>query len=106
MGSPRDPGDVGGLRPAWDDQGEDRRDDKHADVCPGGERHVAYAAAVGAAERAVPLGQEIVLRANALLAGDAVAESRGLSLALPFLSCDKHCLVHFITMAYLQPTFN
>ena len=43
----------------------------------GDERHVAYAAAVGAAESAVALSQEIVLRSNALLAGDAVAEPRG-----------------------------
>ena len=41
------------------------------------ERPVAYAAAVGAAERAVALSQEIVLRASGLLAGDAVAEPRG-----------------------------
>ena len=27
--------DAGGLHPALDGQGEDRRDDKHADVCPG-----------------------------------------------------------------------
>ena len=43
----------------------------------GDERHVAYAAAVGAAESAVALSQEIVLRSNALLAGDAVAEPSG-----------------------------
>ena len=43
----------------------------------GDKRHVAYAAAVGAAESAVTLSQEIVLRSNALLAGDAVAEPSG-----------------------------
>ena len=43
----------------------------------GDERHVAYATAVGAAERTVALSQEIVLRSNGLLAGDAVAEPRG-----------------------------
>ena len=43
----------------------------------GDERHVAYAAAVSAAERAFALSQEIVLRSNALLAGDAVAEPSG-----------------------------
>ena len=43
----------------------------------GDERHVAYAAAVGAAERAVTLSLEIVLRSNGLFAGDAVPEPRG-----------------------------
>ena len=43
----------------------------------GDERHVAYAAAVGAAERAVALSHETVLWSNGLLAGDAVAEPRG-----------------------------
>ena len=32
--SRHDPGDGGVLHPAWDHQGEDRRDDKHDDVCP------------------------------------------------------------------------
>ena len=41
------------------------------------ERPVAYAAAVGAADRAVSLSPDIVLRASGLLAGDAVAEPRG-----------------------------
>ena len=40
------------------------------------ERPVAYAAAVGAAERAVALIQEIVLRSNALLSADNVPEPR------------------------------
>ena len=43
----------------------------------GDKRHVEYAAAVGAAERAFTLSLEIVLRSNRLLAGDVVAESRG-----------------------------
>ena len=43
----------------------------------GDERHVAYAATVGGAELAVALGQEIVLRSNGVLAGDAVADPRG-----------------------------
>ena len=60
------------------------------------ERHVAYAAAVGAAERAVALSQEIVLRSNGLLSPDAAPELCGFSLTLPFLSCDNHCLVLFI----------
>ena len=41
------------------------------------ERPVAYAAAVGAADRAVSLSPDIVLRASGLLTGDAVAEPRG-----------------------------
>ena len=41
------------------------------------ERPVAYAAAVGAADRAVSLSQETVLWSNGLLTGDAVAEPRG-----------------------------
>ena len=44
----------------------------------GDERHVAYDAAVGAAERAVALSQEIVFRSAGLLAAEAApAEPRG-----------------------------
>ena len=43
----------------------------------GDERHVAYAAAVGGAERDFALVHEIVLWSNGLLAGDAVPEPRG-----------------------------
>ena len=53
-------------------------DDNTLTVVQDDERHVAYAAAVGAAERSFALSQEIVLRANGLLAGGAVAESLGL----------------------------